>query len=478
MKKLFLIAGLATLSLTAVSCESDITSLNVDTKHPSTLPSETFFASSQYDLIERMVTPSVNSNITRLFTQQWTQTTYTDESNYDFVTRQINTNHWNIMYNDVLYGLKLTAGKLEEDAKGPVDAAELANKQAMTEIMAVYAWANIVDTYNNVPYSEALKPSGAGSTLQPKYDDAKTIYVDLIKRLDAALAKINTGKSGFTTDLIYGGNMGKWAKFGNSLKLRLGINLADVDPALAKATVESAAAKAILSNGDNALVSFPGGQFANPINLALAGRTDWVGADTLVNFLNANNDPRIKSYFEPLPDGNYVGGVYGSNNNYANFSHVNETYVNNPNAKGDILDYAETAFILAEASARGFSVGGSASEWYTKAINASMQYWMVPTADATAYVAAHPYDAANWKKSIGEQAWVAMYNRGNAAWNFSRRLDFPKFKNPTNSATKGVPTRMTYPAPEQSLNKVNWEEAITHLDKGDDAISHVFWDKF
>lgn len=478
MKKVIFILGMALSVFTLNSCESDITTLNVDPKHPSTLPAETFFSSSQYNLINRMVTPSVNSNISRFFTQQWSQTTYTDESNYDFVTRQINTNHWNFMYNDVLYGFKLTADKLAVEAEPTLDPDVTVNKKATTEIMAIYAWANLVDTFNNVPYSEALKPTGAGSTLQPKYDDAKTIYADLLKRLDAAIGSIKQNKQGFSSDLIYGGDMQHWYKFANSLKLKLGINLVDVDAALAKSTVESAYNKAFTSNADNATIDFPGGQYANPINLELAGRTDYVGSDVLINALKAKNDPRISSFFEKTGAGTYLGGPYGSNNNYGSFSHVNETYVNNETAQGDILDYAEVCFILAEAAQRGFSVGGTAAAWYDKGVLASMSYWHVASADATTYLAANPYDAANWKKSIGEQAWLAMYNRGYEAWTFSRRLDFPKFVNPVGSDTKAVPTRMTYPAPEQSLNKANYEAAAATLTGGDDATSKVFWDKF
>lgn len=476
MKKAIFILGMAFSFFALNSCERDITTLNVDPKHPSTLPAQTFFASSQYNLIERMITPSVNSNIARLFTQQWTQTTYTDESNYDFVTRQINTNHWNYMYNDVLYGFKLTAEKLETEVDKDLDVT--VNKRATTEIMAVYAWANLVDTYNNVPYSEALKPAGSETIVQPKYDDAKTIYIDLLKRLDAAIASINQTKSGFNSDLIYGGNMKKWYKFANALKLRLGINLADVDASLSKTTVESAYSKVFTSNADNATVQFPGGQYSNPVYLELNGRTDYVGSDVLINSLKAKNDPRISVYFEPTASGAFVGGTYGSNSNYAANSHVNETYINNPNAIGDLFDYAEVCFMLAEAAQRGYSVGGSAATWYDKGVLASMDYWHVSTAEAATYLAANPYNAASWKQSIGEQAWLAMYNRGYEAWTFSRRLDFPKFVNPVGSDTKGVPTRMTYPAPEQSLNKVNYEAAAATLAGGDDATSKVFWDKF
>lgn len=478
MKKAIFILGLAASAFTLNSCESDITMLNVDPKHPSTLPAETFFTSSQFNLIERMITPSVNSNISRFFTQQWSQTTYTDESNYDFVTRQINTNHWNLMYNDVLYGLKLTADKLDLETGPTLDAEVTANKKATTEIMAVYAWANLVDTYNNVPYSEALKPTGAGSVLQPKYDDAKTVYVDLLRRLDAAIASIKQNKAGFSSDLIYGGNMQKWYKFANSLKLRLGINLADVDAAMAKTAVESAYSNAFTSNADNAVIKFPGGQYANPVYLELNGRTDYVGSDVLINALKAKNDPRISSFFEPTAAGTFVGGTYGSNSNYAANSHINETYVNNEKSEGDMLDYAEVCFILAEAAQRGFSVGGTAASWYDRGVLASMAYWHVPNADATAYLAANPYDVSNWKQSIGLQAWFAMYNRGYEAWTFSRRLDFPNFVNPVGSDTKGVPTRMTYPAPEQVLNKANYETAVNALNNGDDATSKVFWDKF
>jgi hypothetical protein len=294
------------------------------------------------------------------------------------------------------------------------------NKKATTEIVAVYAWANLVDTYGDVPYTEALKPSGAGEVIQPKYDDAKTIYADLIKRLDAAIATIKTSKAGFSSDLIYHGDMNHWKKFANSLKLRLGINLADVDAALAKSTVESAyTSGAFTSNADNAVIDFPGGQYANPVYLELNGRTDYVGSNVLINAMNSKADPRIASYFEPVSGTTYVGGTYGSNSNYAANSHVNETYVNNANAQGDILDYAEVCFILAEAAQRGFSVGGTAAAWYDKGVLASMEYWHVAPAAAATYLAANPYDAANWKSSIGTQAWIAMYNRGYEAWTFS-----------------------------------------------------------
>jgi len=178
-----------------------------------------------------------------------------------------------------------------------------------------------------------------------------------------------------------------------------------------------------------------------------------------------------------MVDGVYEGGVFGDSNNWSSYSHVADNIIKE-DAEADYFDYAEVSFLLAEAAQRGFAVGGSAASLYEQGIQASMDYWGVASADATAYISVHPYDAANWKESIGEQAWYAMYNRGFEAWTFSRRLDFPKFEAPEGAVTDGVPTRMTYPAPEQSLNKANWAEAVTHLPGGKDvATAHVFWDK-
>lgn len=505
MKKIFLIIGALTLTLPAVtSCERDITNLNVDPKHPDTLPSVNFFTSAQYYLFEQLNTNSVNRNITRYFTQQITETTYTDESNYDMVTRQINNQHWNFAYRNILNAIKLGKQKLEDESKISTNPAAQTtvknNMWAQMEIVEVYTWANLVDTYNNVPYNEAMKaqPGGTG-VLSPKYDDAKSIYVDLIKRLDAAVAKISTNAAGYNDVSSYHGDMAKWKKLANSLKLRLGINLSDVDNNLAKTTVESAVKSGVISsNADNWTVTFTPGLFSSPlyqtVNPTGSGRKDFVAANTLVDVMNEKEDPRRPKYFtlvpeldkngEPVKDANgnivmiYEGGIFGDSNDWASYSHMADDIIKE-DAKGDYFDYAEVSFILAEAAQRGFSVGDTAESFYNQAIEASMEYWGVSAREAQEYVIANPYDAANWKQAIGEQAWIAMYNRGFEAWTFSRRLDYPKFEAPEGAVTDGVPTRMTYPAPEQSLNKANWAEAVSHLPGGKDvATAHVFWDKY
>src|SRR5690606_38273963 len=174
------------------------------------------------------------------------------------------------------------------------------NKLAIIEILNVYAYSNLVETYGDIPYSEALD---IDHTL-PKFDDAMTVYKDLLQRLDAALAQLNSETS-FTVneDLIYQGNADSWRKFGNTLKLRMGMTLADVDAALSKATVESAVSGGVFaSNDDTAEYAYSAAApNNNPVNdnLVLSGRNDYVAAQTLVDIMNALKDPRRADYFDP-----------------------------------------------------------------------------------------------------------------------------------------------------------------------------------
>ncbi|MEP6931279.1 MAG: SusD/RagB family nutrient-binding outer membrane lipoprotein, partial [Flavobacterium sp.] len=88
--------------------------------------------------------------------------------------------------------------------------------------------------------------------------------------------------------------------------------------------------------------------------------------------------------------------------------------------------------------------------------------------------------AANWQKSIGEQAWVAMFNQALTSWNFWRRLDFPVLTAPASAITNAggkVPVRMAYPVLEQQANATNWKAASTAIG-GDLLTTKLFWDKF
>jgi hypothetical protein len=113
----------------------------------------------------------------------------------------------------------------------------------------------------------------------------------------------------------------------------------------------------------------------------------------------------------------------------------------------------------------------------------SMTDWGVAAADITTYLArtdvAYATATGTWKQKLGEQSWIALYNRGFEAWTSYRRLDFPNLKTPpvTFGDITEVPKRYSYPGIEQSLNKTNYLDAVSKA--GNDLVtSKLFWDKF
>jgi hypothetical protein len=480
MKKLSIIMLLPLLMV--VSCKKDLTSINVDPKNPRNVPAATLFTSAEKSMTDLLTSSNVNTNIFRLIVQYWTETTYTDESNYDLNTRQIPRQVWNTIYRDVIRDLRESKRLIPGESLSTVAAENTAmqqNRTAQAEILEIYAWYYLVTTFGNIPYTEAMN----AETTQPKYDDQKTIYYDLLTRLDAAIGKLNSSADGFGgADLVYGGDIGMWKKFANSFKLKMGMTIADYDNAKAKAVVESAVAAGVFtSNNDNATFQYLSAPpNTNPIwvDLVQSGRKDFVAASTIVNRLKTLNDPRIPFYFTYNATGsNYTGGAPGASNNYATYSKPGEN-ITSPTFPALLLSYDEVEFYLAEAAQRGYNVGGTAAQHYNNAVTASIEWWGGTAAQAAAYLAQPSvvYDPVNWRQRIGEQKWIALYNRGWDAWIEWRRLDSPQLTAPS-SAQSAIPLRLTYPIPEQNVNTANYNAAKTAMG-GDLVTTKLFWDKF
>ncbi|WP_394773345.1 SusD/RagB family nutrient-binding outer membrane lipoprotein [Flavobacterium sp.] len=488
--------------LVLLSSCSDLTDLNNDDKNSSQVPPSSLFTSASKGIAEQLINTNVNKNIFRLVNQQLTETTYTDESVYQWTTRKISDNHWNAFYAgtttyDGSLGDLLNARKFIEAEEILVSDPQFVSKTfvkknqlAMIDILTVYSYQILVDTFGDIPYTEALKGS---EKYLGKYDKALEIYKDLILRLDDDIVNINVAYSGFgKADIIYSDKMASWIKFANSIKLKLGINLkaSGLENAIADAAIISASQGAFTSNADNAKISYEKNvPNTNPIyvDLVSSGRHDFVPAKPFVDALVANNDPRTKVYFaqnlkddagNPLP---YKGGVVGVKNSFGRFTHVGDT-IQLPDFKGTYLDYAEVEFLLAEAVERGVAVSGSAATHYNNAITASMKDWGIAQVEIDIYLAqstvAYATATGVWQQKIGEQAWYALFNRGFEGWTSTRRLNFPALSAPSNAdaAAEGeIPSRMTYPIREQTLNSVNYNAAATAIG-GDKLKTKLFWD--
>lgn len=477
MKKLIIILVIASGFIT--SCVDSLDDYNIDQKSATEAPPATLFTNATKELADILTTPNVNLNNFRLYVQYWSTTTYLQEPRYDLTSRTIPEALWETIYRDVLSDLKEARRLLEEDAL--LDPEEKNNQLAQIGMIEVYSWFILVSTFGNIPYSQALDVT----VPLPVYDDAATIYDDLLSRLDNALGLVNPDAAGFEEgDLIYEGDMEAWQKFGNTLKLKMGMILADVDNARASSIVSAAAPNVFTSNDDNALfpyISAPPNN--NPVSANLnplySSRQDFILASAFIDELNELEDPR-RPFYATMVNGEYKGGRYGFENDYAEFSHASEKIIE-PTFPGVFLDYPEAEFLLAEAVERGF-ISGSAADHYANAIEASILYWGGSQASAAAYLAqpdvAYNTAEGNYKQKLGVQKWIALYNRGWDAWTSWRRLDYPTLQPPSGEGAPAgleIPVRYIYPISEQTLNGAQREAAAAAIG-GDEATTKLFWD--
>ncbi len=481
MKKIFFIIVFAFLGL---GCSDNLSSLNENEKSPTAVPPQTLFTNAQTTLASQMINTSVNNNIFKLVSQQWTETTYIDESNYDWSTRRISDNVWAALYAGTLSNLENARITLEGINYNVTQTNEMGirvNQLAIIDIMMVYTFQVLVDTFGDIPYTEALK---GNANYLPKYDNASSIYLSLISRLNNDLSNLSPNFTNFgSADIMYNGNLSQWIKLANSIKLKLGINLlaSNTNIAVANTAIISAVNGGVLSsNTDNCKISFEtASPNQNPLytDLVASGRNDFVVTKPFVDKLIQLNDPRRPIY----TNGNVNGGVVGQVNPYSSFTHIG-TLIRMPDFKGTLLDYAEVEFLLAEAVERGVAVGGTAETHYNNAITASMLDWGVAQNDITTYLAQPTvaYTTANgtWQQKIGEQAWLGLYVRGFEAWTSYRRLNYPNLVPSPNAKAEAegkVPVRMKYPIREQTLNKNNWIAAAAAIG-GDKLTTKIFWD--
>lgn len=483
MKKIFNRSLYIAMLFLVTSCLDDITSLNNNPKayQSGSVPGETFFSNATRNLAD-----AITYGMTfKILAQQFAETTYFDASSYNLVN--VGNAFWVSLYRDVLLDYKEAKTVITENPGLFPKITQ--NKLAIIEIMEVYTYSLLVNTYGNIPYAGAVDTSLKSEALDsddltPAYDDAAAIYNDLFVRLDNAIAALDISEASFEggSDLIYDGEVESWIKFANSLKLRMAVTLADVNATKAKEEAEEAAPNVFDSNEDNALLKYlPTTPNTNPIwvNLIQSEREDYVASNTMMDLMQSSviDDPRIPLYYTKDNAGGYSGGIYGRSNSYVTYSKAGPT-MTAETFPGVFLDYSEIEFYLAEAAERGFNVGGTAADHYEAGIRASIAYWGGTDASANVFIAdpdiAFATAAGTNLQKIARQKYVAMFNRGLEAWTEYRRLDYPVFNVPP--VTNGdFPIRYTYPNSEQTANGDNYTAAASAIG-GDVVTNKVFWD--
>jgi hypothetical protein len=377
------------------------------------------------------------------------------------------------------------------------------NKTYMGISLICQSWiySLLTDTYGDVPYFESNK--GKEGDFTPKFDKQKDIYLDIFKKLEAADTLLNGAANvAGGSDPVYNGNALKWRKFGNSLYLRLLLRLSGKSEVSAdciakiKEIVETnpAAYPIMASNDDAAVLRWTGvGALTSPF-IGGVREQDWRAPDIAEFFINNLNrwaDPRLTSNRWSIAT--YQGGYAGVPSGYApGEGVVGKSYFQSTTSAttlmseplmGNIMNYSELQFILAEAAAKGW-LSGSAGAYYNNAVLSGITFW-IPTfaIPINTYLASADMvwddnaTLGNKMEMIHVQKYYSLFWTDMEQWFEYRRTGYPVLPKGNGLRNNGImPARLTYPVYVQSANADNYKAAVAS--QGADEIStQVWWQK-
>lgn len=463
MKNIFLLLFIACL---LGSCNKFDDGININPNVPATASNTQLLANAMLSL------PGLSSTPQGIYNGQYlSETQYPNLSLYN----QISHSFYGL-YTGPLMNLETVLNAKSFDIlEGPAN-----NQLAVAKILKAYYCWHITDRWGDVPYTEALKTKG---DFTPKYDAQQVIYDSLFALLEQANSMIVAGN--ISNDLIYGGDINKWKRLGNTIRLLMALRLSEVDPAKGQSEFNKALTAGVMTANTDNFVFRHLPEAANQnywyAQVVVLNRKWWALNETLVARMKPVGDPRLPVYGDKNTVGDYVGLEFGKTDNIGSvdFSLLGAAMIRQ-DAPVYLVTYAQALFARAEAAKRGWIPGGDAvaKTNYDLAIEQSVRQWNSNSITGLAAMMAQPaiaYDPAKALEQIATQRWVHLFMHGYEAWAEWRRTGFPAFTNPQG---KAVPTRQGYPVEEQFNNKSNYTDAIQRQFNGkDDLYGKVWWDK-
>ncbi len=365
-----------------------------------------------------------------------------------------------------------------------------ANYEAIAKVLKAYDFEQLVDNYNDVPYSQAFL---GVKNLTPVYDSGPSIYSDLIKQLDAAINLINTNAAltspAFpapppgSDDIIFGGNMTNWKKFANTLKLRLIMRQSNLPIFASLKTELTATASEGYLDGATQARAQPGYQLSdafggqeNPFYLnygirpngstTLYGYDYYVANSFCVNLMNNLNDTlRLKEVYATVDGSNNANQIVGAPEGIGTVSNSLSKIgpgLLNATAPAVMFSAAESLFLQAEAANDGM-IAGNPGTLYNAGITASFEALGLTDAQAAAYYSQPSValgSSTNVEKSIITQKYISLNGFGVfEAYNEYRRTGYPVIPKSVNPGALGgpgqLPARIFYPQIEYDTNPAN-----------------------
>lgn len=364
--------------------------------------------------------------------------------------------------------------------------------------MKAFVFQQLVDMFNSVPYSQALKGT---ANLTPVYDDPQAIYTDLSAQLKAAVVLFKRADAvGSTTqDILFSANNTKWAQFCNSLRLRMMIRQSQM--ASRQAYIQSEISD-IVANTSGFLTTDAG---VNPgysnssgkqspfygfcINTAGTFTQDYWRANRYpIQFCITNNDPRYTRWYSPVScacpsNGQYIGNILGANNNAvgSQSSVFGPGLLQSVSQPAIVFTAAEAYFLQAEAVLKGY-MAGSAQSLFNSGVQSSFNY--LGAGSSAAYTSQAGNKQTNYAACSSDAERLACIIRQKylafntttpmEAWGDYRRLGLPadmplSIHIQIDQLPPSIPIRFLYVTSEFNTNATNVPTGINY------HTSKIFW---
>ena len=469
------------IGLGASACTEDFTGINTNPNAPTDVGVQYLLPAGIVGGVTSLLGTGFDRGTASVWVQHYARLQYGSIDRYE-IDGSFSDGLWATLYTGALVDFDAVVQKAAERGE--------ANQEAVGRILRAWMFHNMVDLWGDIPYSEALGGLAAGN-IAPQYDDAQSIYGALLAELSAASSRIAPMSGLFpdvfrgtvgNPDLIYEGDMYKWQRFANSLRLRMAMRIQSASEASS-----AISAGVFQSRDDEAKLTWLGSPpNENPMAPAFIARPgDFRISAAMVDGLIAHDDPRLSIYADAAREtGEFRGMPNGMSDSHGiefeQVSRVGKWFLR-PTTPSWIQSYAEVALLQAEAAVRGFA-GGNAQALYEAGIRASMETYDISPDDIDAYLSqpmvAFASDMDTQLKQIAQQMWFALYDQGPEAWAYFRRAGHPYLEAGPDNVNNGViPVRLPYPQSEESVNNANLSAAQSAQGLGSEPWNtRLFWD--
>lgn len=465
------VISLALVLLVMGSCTKDFDQMNVNPNAATVVPATNVFLQATLTLTYTLFGERLDVYYAGSYAGH---TAAIGTGDYEYRV-DINNSMWRSMYIAMTYFV---------DAMKLAEAEGNTNLYAAALTMKAYAAQQTTDMWGRIPYSEAFRLEE--NIIYPKYDSQQEVYAAILAELETASEMFADGTGSLGVgDQLFKGDLNKWVKFCNSIRLRAAMRISSVDPAGATAILDELKGKPLLENvSDNAYFWYPGVSPDQEIWFERMGAADGNKTDQyrtnheLISRLKATNDPRLPVYADKNKHGVYNGYRFYNGqtkdtlNNGNNVSHIGDRFGNDPKGFSPYMNCAEVYFNLAEAYERGLA-SGNAKQAYEMGIQKAMEENGIAGAEVASFMA---QPAVAWGagsvsnlEKIRTQKWISLFKQSVEAWSESRRTDVPLMTGVSENyalSHNRPPFRMAYADEEKSLN-TNFPSDVVETD--------IFW---